>query len=109
MANERKVYKLIDKSIVLGVEVESTDTTVTVKEPLNLTQIHNPQTGEPEIAFLPMDLIFADAMETKNTVTLKQEQIMWTKDLSDFPNYDQNYVHQTTGIESVATSGIIKG
>ena len=109
MANERKVYKLIDKSIVLGVEVESTDTTVTVKEPLNLTQIHNPQTGEPEIAFLPMDLIFADATDTKNTVTLKQAQIMWTKDLADFPNYDQNYVHQTTGIESVATSGIIKG
>lgn len=109
MANVRKVYKLIDKSIVLGVEVESNDSTVTVKEPLNLTQIHNPQTGEPEIAFLPMDLIFADSAETKNVVTFKQEQVMWTKDLSDFPNYDQNYIQQTTGIETVATSGILKG
>jgi len=108
MANIRKVYKLIDKSIVLGVEIESDNNTVTVKEPLNLTQIHNPQTGEPEIAFLPMDLIFADATATKNTVTFKQSQVMWTKDLADFPNYDQNYVQQTTGIETVQ-SGILKG
>ena len=109
MANIRKVYKLIDKSIVLGVEVSSDTDAVTVKEPLNLTQVHNPQSGEPEIAFLPMDLIFADAIDTKNIVTFKQTQIMWTKDLADFPNYDQNYVHQTTGIESAATSGILKG
>jgi hypothetical protein len=104
----RKVYKLVDKSIVLGTEVESNDLTVTIQIPLNMTQIHNPQTGEPEIAFLPMDLIFADATESKNVITLKQSQIMWDKDLADFPNYDQNYVHQTTGIETVS-SGIIKG
>jgi len=104
----RKVYKLIDKSIVLGTEVESVDETVTVQIPLNLTQIHNPATGEPEIAFLPMDLIFADAIDSKNVITLKQSQIMWTKDLADFPNYDQNYVQQTTGIETVS-SGILKG
>lgn len=108
MAKTRKVYKLIDKSIVLGTEIESDDTTVTVQEPVNLTQIHNPTTGEPEIAFLPMDLIFADAADSKNVVTFKQSQIMWTKDLADFPNYDQNYVHQTTGIETVQ-SGILKG
>lgn len=108
MSNVRKVYKLIEKSIVLGVEVSADNNTVTVQEPLNLTQVHNPQTGEPEIAFLPMDLIFADAADSKNVVTFKQEQIMWTKDLADFPNYDQNYVHQTTGIETVQ-SGILKG
>ena len=104
----RRVYKLIDKSIVLGVEVEANTDTVTVQQPLNLTQVHNPETGEPEIAFLPMDLIFADATDSKNVVTFKQSQIMWIKDMSDFPNYDQNYVSQTTGIETV-TSGIIKG
>jgi len=104
----RKVYKLIDKSVVLGTEVETTSETVTVQQPLNLTQIHNPQTGEPEIAFMPMDLIFVDAVDSKNVVTLKQEHIIWAKDLSDFPNYDQNYVQQTTGIETVS-SGIIKG
>ena len=108
MANTRKEYKLIDKSIVLGVEVESDEVTVTVQSPLNLTQIHNPQTGEPEIAFLPMDLIFADSLDSKNVVTFKQSQVMWTKDLADFPNYDQNYVQQTTGIETVQ-SGILKG
>jgi hypothetical protein len=104
----RKVYKLIDKSIVLGTEVESNDVTVTVQQPLNLTQVHNPNTGEPEIAFLPMDLIFADALDSKNVITFKHSQIMWIKDMADFPNYDQNYVQQTTGIETI-TSGIIKG
>lgn len=104
----RKVYKLIDKSVVLGLEVESSPTTVTVQQPLNLTQIHNPTTGEPEIAFMPMDLIFVDAASNKDVVTLKQDHIIWSKDLADFPNYDQNYVQQTTGIETVS-SGIIKG
>jgi hypothetical protein len=33
---------------------------------------------------------------------------MWEKDLTDFPNYDKNYLQQTTGIETV-TNGIIKG
>ena len=108
MAKVKKVYKLIDKSIVLGYEVASNDTIVTVEQPLNLTQIHNPQTGEPEIAFLPMDLIFADASDTADVVDFKQSQIMWTKKMADFPNYEANYTQQTSSIETVQ-SGVITG
>lgn len=104
----RKVYKLTDKSLILGVEVDSTEHTVTIQEPFSITQMQNPQTGEPEIGFLPMDLIFSDVTDTKNNVTMKKYHVMWEKDMSDFPNYEQNYVHQSTGIETVS-SGIIKG
>jgi len=108
MSKVRKVYKLIDKSVILGTELESSESTITVGTPVSLTQVVNPQTGEPEIAFLPMDLIFADVQDSKNHVTLKQSHIMWEKDMADFPAYDANYVQTTTGIEPV-TSGIIKG
>jgi len=104
----KKVYKLIDKSVVLGVETSSDNITVSINKPVNLTQMMNPQTGEPEIVFLPLDIIFADVKDEKNSVTLKKEHIIWEKDMSDFPAYESNYVQTTTGIEPV-TSGIIKG
>lgn len=103
----KKVYKLIDKSLVLATEIESTDTTVTIKAPLSVTQMLNPQTMQPEITMLPMDLIFAEASDSKNFVTIKKEHIMYEKDMADFPAYEQNYVAQTTGIETVKKSGII--
>jgi len=105
----RKVFKLSDKSIILGTELESSDINVTIGSPINLTQVVNPNTGEPEIAFLPMDIIFADVTESKDSITIKHSHIMWEKDIADFPAYEQNYVHQTTGIEAVSTGGIIKG
>jgi hypothetical protein len=103
----KKVYKLIDRSLVLATEIESTETTVTVKEPLSVTQMMNPQTGQPEVTMLPMDLIFAEASAGKSTVTFKKEHIMYDKDMADFPAYEQNYTAQTTGIETVQKSGII--
>ena len=103
----KKVYKLIDKSIVLGTEIDSTETTVTVKAPLNVTQMMNPQTYQPEITMIPLDLIFAEASNGKDVVTFKKEHIMYIKDLTDFPAYEQNYTAQTTGIEMVSKSGII--
>jgi hypothetical protein len=103
----KKVYKLLDKSLVLATEVESTETTVTIKAPLSVTQMFNPQTGQPEVTMLPMDLIFAEAASGKNTVTLKREHIMYEKPMADFPAYEQNYVAQTTGIETIQKSGII--
>ena len=103
----KKVYKLIDKSIVLGTEVESTETTVTVKTPISVTQMMNPQTGMPEVGLLPMDLIFSEVEPTKDVVELKKEHIMYDKPLADFPAYEQNYTAQTTGIETVQKSGII--
>jgi len=104
----RKVYKLTDKSVILGTELESTPTMITIGSPVALTQVVNPQTGEPEIAFLPMDLIFSDVQENKDSVNIKQSHIMWEKPMADFPAYDSNYVQTTTGIEPV-TNGIIKG
>lgn len=103
----KKVYKLIDRSLVLATEVERTETTVTIKNPLSVTQMMNPHNGQPEITMLPMDLIFAEAAEGKSIVTLKQEHIMYEKDMTDFPAYEQNYTAQTTGIETVKKSGII--
>ena len=103
----KKVYKLIDKSIVLGTEIDSTETTVTVKAPLNVTQMMNPQTYQPEITMIPLDLIFAEASNGKDVVTFKKEHIMYEKNMSDFPAYEQNYIAQTTGIEMVQKSGII--
>lgn len=108
MSKIRKVYKLTDKSIILGTELESDEHSVTIGHPVSLTQVVNPQTGAPEIAFLPMDLIFDDVQDSKNSVTMKKYHIMWEKDMADFPNYDANYVSTTTGIEPV-TSGILKG
>lgn len=103
----KKIYKLIDKSVVLGTEIDSTETTVTVKAPLNVTQMMNPQTMEPEITMIPMDLIFADVVKGKDIVVFKKEHIMYEKDMTEFPNYEQNYVAQTTGIEMIQKSGII--
>jgi len=108
MTQVRKVYKLTDKSVILGTELDTTDTLVTIGSPVALTQVVNPSTGEPEIAFLPMDLIFADVQDSKDNVQVKQSHIMWEKPMADFPAYDANYVQTTTGIETV-TSGIIKG
>jgi len=103
----KKIYKLIDRSLILATEVETTDSTVTIKAPLSVTQMVNPQTGQPEVTMIPMDLIFAEAAEGKNVVTMKKEHIMYEKDMSDFPAYEQNYTAQTTGIETVQKSGII--
>ena len=103
----KKVYKLVDRSLVLATEIESTETTVTVKAPLSITQMMNPQNGQPEVTMIPMDLIFAEASEGKNVVTFKKSDIMYEKDMADFPAYEQNYTAQTTGIETVKKSGII--
>ncbi len=105
----RTVYKLSDKSVILGTQLETTDTTRTIGSPVALTQVQNPQTGEAEIAFLPMDIIFADVTDTKDSFVMKESHIMWSKPMSDFPAYDANYVQTTTGIEAPITSGIIKG
>lgn len=103
----KKVYKLIDRSLVLATEVENTPTTVTIKAPLSVTQMMNPQTGQPEVTLLPMDLIFAEAAAGKDVVVFKKEHIMYDLDMADFPAYEQNYVAQTSGIETVQKSGII--
>lgn len=103
----KKVYKMLDKSLILATEVESTPTTVTIKAPLAVTQMFNPANGQPEVTMMPMDLIFAEAASGKDVVTLKKEHIMYEKLMSDFPAYEQNYVAQTTGIEMVTKSGII--
>ncbi len=103
----KKVYKLIDKSLVLGTEIEETSSTVTVKAPYNVTQMFNPQSGQPEIVILPLDLIFSEASAEKDVVTFKKEHIMYEKPMADFPAYEQNYVAQAMGIETVSKSGII--
>lgn len=103
----KKVYKLIDRTLILATEVEVTETTVTVKAPLGVGQGVNPQTGQPEVVLMPMDLIFSEAADGKDVVTLKKEHIMYEKNMSDFPAYEQNYSMQTTGIETVQKSGII--
>ena len=103
----KKIYKLIDRSLILATEVETTATTTTVKSPLSVTQTMNPQTGQPEVIMIPMDLIFSEAADGKDVVTFKNEHIMYEKDMADFPAYEQNYNMQTTGIETVQKSGII--
>ena len=103
----KKIYKLVDKSLVLATEVETTKTTVTVRAPYNVTQVFNPQTGQPEVAMMPLDLIFHEASEGKDIVTFKQEHIMYELPMANFPAYEQNYMAQTTGIEPVRKSGII--
>lgn len=103
----KKVYKLIDRSLILATELETTETTVTVKAPLSVTQMLNPQTGQPEITMIPLDLIFAEVANDKNVVTLRKVDIMYEKPMADFPAYEQNYIAQTTGIETVKKGGII--
>jgi len=103
----KKVYKLIDRSLILAIELENTDTIITIKSPLNVTQSMNPQTHQPEIVLLPMDLIFSEVESSKDSVSIKKEHIMWEKPLKDFPSYEYAYGMQTTGIETVKTSGII--
>ena len=98
---------MIDRSLVLATEIESTENTVTVRAPLSVTQTFNPQNGSPEIVMIPMDLIFGEAIPGKDTVTFKKKHIMYEKNMADFPAYEQNYTMQTTGIESVSNSGII--
>jgi len=107
--SERKVYKLIDRSLILATEIENTVETVTIKAPLSVTQSINPATGQPEIVVIPMDLIFGDAAAGKDVVTLRKDHIMYDKPMSDFPAYEKNYGMQTTGIEPVKKSGIISG
>ena len=104
---KKKIYKLIDRSLVLATELETTENTVTVKSPLSVTQMMNPQTGQPEVTMLPMDLVFAEAAPGKDVVTFKKEHIMYELDMTDFPVYEQNYIAQTSGIETVQKSGII--
>jgi hypothetical protein len=101
------VLKLIDKSLVLGNEIGRDDHTITISSPVNVTQLFNHRTGEPEIAMLPLDLIFGEAAEGKNTVTFKLAHIMYEKNLEDFPPYLANYQMQTAGIAVIGTSGVI--
>jgi len=103
------VLKLIDKSLVLGNEIGRDEHTITISAPLNVTQIFNPRTGEPEIAMVPLDIIFAEAIEGKNIVTLKLDHVMYEKDMEDFPPYLANYQVQTTGISVVSPSGLVAG
>ena len=105
---KRKVYKLIDRSVILATEIEETETTVTIKSPLSVTQAMNPHNGQPEIVLIPMDLIFGEVKGDKNTATFKKEHIMYDKPMEDFPAYEQNYGMQVTGVETVKKSGIIK-
>ncbi len=104
---KKMVYKLVDRSLVLATEIESTSTTVTVKAPISVTQMMNTHTGQPEVTMIPMDLIFAEAAVGKDTVTFKQAHIMYAKDMADFPAYEQNYTAQTTSIETIQKSGIL--
>ena len=101
------VIKLMDKSLVLAQEVSRDGTTVTVSKPMSVTQVFNPRSGEPEIAMLPMDLIFAEAAEGKDTVTFKLDHVMYEKDLEDFPPYLANYMAQTSGIAAIPDNGIV--
>lgn len=103
----KKVYKLIDRSLILATEIDSTKHTVTVSNPLSVTQMMNPKTGQAEIVLIPMDMIFSEVLEGENHVTFKTDHIMYDKPMSFFPAYEQNYVAQTTGIEPVKRSGII--
>ncbi len=107
---KKLVLKLSDKSLILAQEVERTAHTITVSAPIGVTQMFNPQTGEPDVVMLPMDLIFAEAKKGKDTVTLKQDHIMYEKDMEDFPPYLANYMAQTSGIAVVGNdSGIVSG
>lgn len=103
------VLKLIDKSLVLANEIGRDDHTITVSAPVNVTQLFNQRTGEPEIAMLPLDLIFDDATGGKNTVTFKLSHIIYEKDMEDFPTYLANYQMQTSGVSVVGNSGIVTG
>jgi len=97
----RKVYKLLDRSLVLATEIDESQSTFTVKEPISITQTFNPQTGQPDIVMIPMDLIFAEVAPGKNIVEFKKDHVMYDKPMSDFPTYEQNYIAHTTGIETV--------
>jgi len=108
MSKNLLAIKLIDKSLILCEVISNDETTITVKAPYNVTQMINPATGQPEMALIPLDLIFADVEESKNSITFKKEHIMWEKDLSDFPNYKNSYLEETTGIATVQ-SEILKG
>lgn len=104
----KKIYRLIDRTLILAIELERTETTVTFRTPLCVTQTYNPSTGQPEVVMMPMDLIFSEAAPKKDFVTIKCEHIMYEKPMEDFPAYEQNYNMQTTGIEQVTKkSGII--
>ena len=104
----KKVYKLIDRSLILATEVEDNGTTIIIKAPLNVTQMMNPRTGEPEVSMVPMDLIFASAAPDKDTVELKKEHIMYEKPMDDFPAYAQHYTEMTLGIQAPTTE-ILRG
>jgi len=97
----------INNQIIIGKLLEETDSYIILGKPFNVMQTMNPQTMQPEIALVPLDMVFANIKEEANSVKLKKEQIMYDKDLSDFPVYEENYIAQITGIETIANSGII--
>lgn len=103
----KKIYRLVDRSLILATQVDETENTVTFKAPLTITQSFNPQTGQPDIVMIPMDLIFGDAAPGKDIVTIKKEHIMYEKPMSDFPAYESNYTSNTTGIETVSQKSSI--
>lgn len=103
----RKVYRLIDRSLILATEIDFTKNTVTVSNPLSVTQMMNPKTGQAEMVLIPLDMIFSEAIEGENHVTFKTDHIMYVKSMASFPAYEQNYIAHTTGIEPVKRSGII--
>jgi hypothetical protein len=112
MKNKNVVLRLKDKSVVIGKitgEEELIDGNAkgyTIFNPINLIQLINPMTGQPEISLMPMDTIFADAKEEQNFVEIPTDFVLWKKDLSAFPTYEENYIKITTKIET-PTSKII--
>jgi len=95
----KKILKLIDKSVILG-EVEENNNKLFIKSPLSITQMFNPQTGQMDVAVVPMDIVFSDVKKDKNFVEISKDHIIWEKDMSDFPTYEQNYTAHITGIET---------
>ena len=103
---EKKVYKLIDRTLVMGCIMEDTDSTVTLKQPISVTVQMGPN-NQPMPALVSLDIIFDDVIGENDNVTIKKDQIMWEKPLEHFPTYFENYNATLTDIVQAAKPGII--
>jgi hypothetical protein len=106
MKNKNVVLRLKDKSVVIGKIVgeeelaNNNSNVITLFDPINIVQLINPMTGQPEVTMIPMDTIFADVKEEQNFVEIPSDFVLWKKDLSAFPNYEKNYLQAITKIET---------
>lgn len=91
MNDELKIIKLINGDILIGKAANGENESVIVETPYTVKNL-----GEgPCVLPYEMDLL----LEPMKFISFQAFNILWLKNLSDFPQVQEQYISATTGID----------